>query len=61
VGAWISVECPVEGCSYGATFRLGADAETKGAGEQRRLLRDEHPNHPPDEEDERVESGSESN
>jgi hypothetical protein len=45
MGVSISVECPVEGCSYRETFRLGMGAETKGTGAQAAELRAEHPNH----------------
>jgi hypothetical protein len=50
MGAWISVNCPVQGCSYGATFRLAMGEETNGRAERVAILRDEHPDHPPIEE-----------
>jgi hypothetical protein len=61
MGAWVSAECPVEGCSYSATFRLGVGAETKGTGSQVALLREEHPNHPADEGDDQPQSAADSN
>jgi len=46
VGATVSVSCPVEGCKYSATFRLAMDEETNGVADRKRILRDEHPDHP---------------
>jgi len=47
MGAWLEIECPVEGCSYAATFRLAMGEETNGAADRKKILRDEHPDHPP--------------
>lgn len=51
MGASIEIECPVEGCSYAATFRLSMGEESgAGAAERKAILRDEHPDHPATEE-----------
>lgn len=59
MGASLEIKCPVEGCSYTATFRLPV-GEENGAGiaERRGILREEHPDHPLAEEpvDQRVDS-----
>jgi hypothetical protein len=47
MGARVEIECPVEGCSYSATFRLAMGEETSGSTERVAILRDEHPSHPP--------------
>lgn len=62
MGASIPIECPVEGCSYTATFRLPMGEETgAGMAERRAILREEHPNHPPDDADNQSELPSISN
>jgi hypothetical protein len=50
MAAWLSFECPVEGCTYTATLRLGMGEETESAAhrDRRERLRAEHPNHPSD-------------
>lgn len=47
MGAWLPFHCPVEGCAYTATFRLGMGEELDSSAHAERveMLRAEHPNH----------------
>jgi hypothetical protein len=48
MGTTLWFRCPVVGCSYQRTFRLGVGEEADGAAyaEREAALHDEHPNHP---------------
>jgi hypothetical protein len=50
VGAWVDVRCPVGGCDYKASMRLGAGARADASAYAERvtIVRDEHPAHPVD-------------
>jgi hypothetical protein len=50
MGASVEIECPMESCSYRAMFRLAMGEETNGRAVRAAILRDEHPDHPPDAE-----------
>lgn len=47
MGATLPFKCPVEGCNYTASFRLGMgeEADPGAHAERFRMLRDEHPDH----------------
>jgi hypothetical protein len=51
MGISLPIECPVEGCAYSATFRLSMGEENgRGVADRKKILRDEHPDHPPPED-----------
>lgn len=49
MGATLEYPCPIEGCDYTTNFRLGMGEEndSNAHAERYRILRSEHPNHPP--------------
>lgn len=49
MGATVEYSCPVEGCDYSTNFRLGMgdEIDDDAHAERARILRTEHPNHPP--------------
>lgn len=48
MGASLPFYCPIEGCNYSTTFRLGMgeEADPKAHAERVEILREEHPAHP---------------
>jgi hypothetical protein len=50
VDAWAEVQCPVRECGYRASMRVGVveQASDPAHAERVMIIRQEHPNHPPD-------------
>jgi hypothetical protein len=51
VGAWVEVRCPVGGCDYKASMRLGVGEQPANASayaQRVAVVGDEHPDHPVD-------------